>query len=53
VEQQDQTVVVAFILVLLGISYLIAVATFVREYLLVAGLAYAAVAVALVWRVAR
>jgi len=51
-EQQDKTVVAVFVLALLGASYLAAVHTFAREYLLVAGLAYAFVAAALVWRVA-
>jgi len=52
-EQQDRTVVAAFVLALLGLSYLVAVQAFASEFLLVAGLGYAVVAAALVWRVSR
>lgn len=52
-DEQDRTVVAAFILALLGLSYLFAVRTFAAEYLLVAGVAYALFAAALVWRVSR
>lgn len=52
-ERQDRTVVAAFILALLGLSYLVAVRAFASGFLLVAGLAYALVAAALLWRVSR
>jgi hypothetical protein len=51
--EQDRTVVAAFVLVLLGLSYLIAVGTFAAAFLLPAGVAYALVAAALLWRVSR
>lgn len=42
--------VATFVLVLLGLSYLVAVQAFASEYLLPAGLAYVLVAVAVVLR---
>jgi len=52
-DRADRTVVAAFILALLGLSYLFAVRTFASEYLLVAAVTYALLAAALVWRVSR
>jgi hypothetical protein len=52
-EKQDRTVVAGFVLALLGVSYLVAVQTFVTEYRLVAGLAYLVCASLLLWRVSR
>jgi hypothetical protein len=50
VADPERLGVATFVLVLLGLSYLVAVQAFAAEYLLVAGLAYALVAVAVVLR---